>query len=226
MASRKRKHSTTKPRKAAAGRQPKQRLGEFTISPELSTLSNLVQIEDVSIPSVRGVECLAKNPIFELAEAKFNSLRIEQKEQFLRELLRVRDLPQDQRVDAYMQLNERYQLLRGGTAIAHVKTDWLRKYFSPFAINTLIAGAIVAVQRAVDTGLPIDMYWAAGPDAGMRFAVAESPYQITFLLTTPKIVGRDTKITQLDRPERIWFTHTGSEGKVTVMQQYSTALKR
>jgi hypothetical protein len=145
----------------------------------------------------------------------------------LRELLSIRELPEDRRVDAYMAMCERYQLLRGRSAQRHVRKDWLDRYFGPRAVDILVAAGIVAVQRALQTGLPIDMYWSAGPDKEMmRFAVAESPYQITVILSPPKMVDPKAQVVRLDRPERIWFTKQQGDGTVSVLQNYATALER
>lgn len=215
-----------KPRATPSSRTPRGAARSWIVSPDLARLDHLIEIGAVALPPGKGLECIAKNPIFELAEAKFNSLPNERREQFLRGLLEVRDLPDTKRVDGYVALCGEFQLLRGGAALRHVRDDWFGKYFSPAAVNIAIAAGIVATQRSLVSQLPIDCYWVAGPDKTMRFAISESSFQISVLLITPKLVGPETKVRQLERPERIWFTQVGADGQVTMLQNHAVGLER
>jgi hypothetical protein len=174
--------------------------------------------------AMKIVDVIRQNPILARMEALWNMASSRRRKAMLDQHLALRRLDYAGRVRGFVALGQKYGTLRNEADVRHAAKDWLGGYFEGPVVDILIHGFIVTMKRSIKTGLPVGMYWVAGPGREVKTAIAESEHQITFLLVTPPAPAIETPVRVLRRKDPLWVV-SGTRRGVKIEQVTMTALR-
>jgi hypothetical protein len=194
--------------------------------PAIPSLRSLFDIQrEIPLTKAKRVQTIRQNAILERMGQVWNRAGFRQRLAILKQLIALRALSGAALVVGYVELGRKLGTLRNDADIQHAARDWFGGYFVGPVVESFVAGSILGAQRSLETGLPIAFYWVAAAGEQLKFAVAESPQQITILLLTPPEPNRQTEVRELRKPERLWVVAPDDRGTgVAVQQVFATAI--
>ncbi|MGD8858833.1 MAG: hypothetical protein PVI30_02405 [Myxococcales bacterium] len=194
---------------------------------DVRKLDDVVELElpDVDPQQYKSVEAIRRNPMLARMADDWNAATPAVRERKLREMIGLRQLSNDDLARGFALWGVKQRTVKRGRELEHTTDDWFGGYFKGPVARIVLEGMILAAQRSVASGLPVDLYWVASAGRGVKVSVAESAYQVTMLLMTPPTPAKQTRVRRMREPESLWVV-SGRGRKAVVQQVYPTALAK
>ena len=135
----------------------------------------------------------------------------------------------EQLADELVALGQKLGYVKNDVEAEHLRKDWFSRWFpkSPVA-QIFVDGLILGAQKMLEGKggpLPMVVYWAAGADKQVKIAVAQSDYQVTLVIITPKKPATKREVLLTKKKEPVWIVSSEDGQRVTRVQNVMTQLK-